>query len=81
MALLSDASLGVRHESSWTGYTTFNRLDFGSRTLGPGEAVGGPAERMPVSAQDGVLLFHTKPWVLVSYHSHDLFTGLTEVGF
>lgn len=49
----------------------------GSLTLGPREAIRGPAERVPICAQERVLLLHPKPRVLVAHHVHDAFTGVS----
>lgn len=53
------------------------RVREGSLTLGPRKAIGGPAERVPICAQERVLLLHPKPRVLVAHHVHDALTGVS----
>jgi len=50
-------------------------------TLRSRKAIGGPTKWMTICAQKSVLLFHSKPRMLILYHTHDLFTHLTKVGF
>lgn len=50
-------------------------------TLGTRETIGWPAKGMPIRPQDGILLFHAKPRVLVVHHFHDFVTSLAQVGF
>lgn len=50
-------------------------------TLWAWEAVGRPAEGMSICAQDGVLLLHPKPGVLVLHRPHDLVTAASQVCF
>ncbi len=50
-------------------------------TLGTREPIGGPTKGMSIGTKDGILLFHAKPWSLMFYHFHDLFTCMSMVGF
>lgn len=45
-------------------------------TLGPREAIGRPAKRVPVCSHESVFLFHSKPGVLAAHHVHYPFTGV-----
>lgn len=50
-------------------------------TLRTREAIGGPAEGMAICAQEGILLLHSKPRVVIFHHAHNLLTAVTQVGF
>jgi len=49
-------------------------------TLRSRETIRWPAKWVSVSAQDGVLLLHAKPGMLVRYHIHHLVTCDPKVG-
>lgn len=50
-------------------------------TLWSRETIRWPTKWVPVCAQDGVLLLHAKPGMLVSHHLHHLTTRVPKVGF
>lgn len=50
-------------------------------TLWSRETIRRPAERVSVCAQDGVLLLHAEPRMLVLHHFHNFFTCDAKVGF
>lgn len=50
-------------------------------TLWSRETIRWPAERVAVCAQDGILLLHAKPGMLVLHHLHHLLTCDAKVGF
>lgn len=49
-------------------------------TLWPRETVGWPAKRMSICAQNGVLLLHAKPRMLLIHHVHHLLACQSKVG-
>lgn len=50
-------------------------------TLRSRKTIRRPAKWVTVSAQDGVLLFHAKPGMLVLHHLHNLLTRNSKIGF
>jgi len=51
------------------------------RSLWAWESALWPAERMEISVQKRILLFHSKPWVLVLCLGHSIQARLSVVGF